>query len=164
MGTAPLRARRLHVALCGAPLLAALFTIPQASLPRAKGERPRKPGPGRELEAAHKLAERYDGGVVAPEPGSGGGTWIAALLLDRRAVRALEPVTAACFPKHAKVKIGDRDFAELCGLLRRLPGPKALVLEDTAVSDRGLAAVGRLSDPRRLELGGTAVGDDGLNL
>src|SRR5438270_13002763 len=99
MGTALPRAGRLRAAPCAAALLTALLTFPQALLAAAPGGPPAKPGPGRDLEAAQKLAERYDGRVVAPEPGPGAGAWIAGLFLDRRSARSLEPITVAHFPK-----------------------------------------------------------------
>jgi hypothetical protein len=162
METAILHARRLRAARCAAILASALLTFPQVFLRQAQGEPPAKPNPGRDLAAANKLAERYDGGVTAPKLGLADRLGISTILLDRRAARWSEPVTVAYFPSEAQVKLGDRGFVRLCKLLRGLPGPKALVLEETAVSDRGLAAVGRLTDLRRLQLRGTPIGDNGL--
>jgi hypothetical protein len=150
----------LRAACCAAILVAALLTFLHVFLLRAQGDPPAKPDTKRNVEAANKLAQRYDGEVHSPVPGSGGG--IRTIFLSRRGARENEVVTNAIFPSNAKLKIGDRGLAELCDLLRRLPGPKGLVLEETAVSDRGLAAVGQLTDLHRLELCGTPIGDDGL--
>jgi hypothetical protein len=66
METALLCAGRLRAARWAAILVAALLTF----LLPAQGDPPAKPDPKQDVEAANKLAERYDGGVESPVAGS----------------------------------------------------------------------------------------------
>jgi hypothetical protein len=107
-----------------------------------------------ELATARELAERLGGGIVDPARG-----WGLTLGVDAHTARRLEAVLTI---QLEGPKVGDRELAELCDHLRHVPGAKSLVLEKTSVSDKGLAAVARLTRLRSLQITAAPLTGDGL--